>query len=89
MIETEVKNLPRGIHNAAVRHQTASANHNKAVGAIPAFLLQQYEKNCQPGLGPPLAGTGLGQLSQRHTLETLNPFAAGGWFGQYKMMPKS
>ena len=57
MVTEEVTHLPRGIHHASARKLPASANHSKALDAIPEFLKSQYEKNKQPALRQGLAGT--------------------------------
>ncbi|XP_070176499.1 focadhesin-like [Littorina saxatilis] len=55
MVGKEVDKLPRGIHHNATRRQGVSTNQDRAIGSIPTFVTQQYDKTKQPGLRPSLA----------------------------------
>ena len=56
MVVQEVDKLPRGIYHTAMRRHGLSTNRDKAIGSVPAFISQLYDKTKQPGLRPALAG---------------------------------
>ena len=56
LVGGEVNKLPRGLYHTAMRRHGLSSNQDKAIGSIPAFISQQYDKTKQPGLRPSLAG---------------------------------
>ena len=56
LVGGEVDQLPRGLYHTAMRRHGLSSNQDKAIGSIPAFISQQYNKTKQPGLRPSLAG---------------------------------
>ncbi|XP_013419042.1 focadhesin isoform X2 [Lingula anatina] len=55
LIEKEVEGIPRRTFYMADKMQRPSGSSAKALLGIPAFLLQQYETNKQPGLRAGLA----------------------------------
>ena len=57
LVLDEVTNLPRGVYHSALSHSTRPSK-DRALAAIPDFILHRHEKNKQPGFRASLAGKG-------------------------------
>ena len=55
MVETEVAELPRGIHHSTTKREISSSAFDKALSAIPTHLLDLNEKAKQHSIRPAIS----------------------------------